>query len=834
MAWRDSRRHKTRLFIFISSILLGIASLVAIQSFSESLRQDVENQSKELVGADLVLTINKQIDENTQKFVDSIPALRKASEVGFVSMVFFPKSEGTRLVQVRALEGEFPFYGKLETTPENAKQDFESSRKVMMDRGVMLQFGAQTGDSVRIGQVTFVIVGELLKAPGQAGIGATVAPVAYIPQKHLAKTQLIQKGSRVTYKYYFQFEQGTEVSKIVEKMRPQLKKMGFGNETVEDRQANLGNTLEMLNNFFNLLSFIALLLGCLGVASSIHIYIKEKIPAIAVLRCLGASGSQTFLIFLLQISLMGLVGSVFGALLGAGIQYFLPVIFSQVLPFEATARFSFGSVGQGVLVGVLVSILFGLPPLLAVRRISPLRTLRTSFEEQKASKDWATYVVYLLILSSITSFAWWQMESWVRAISFTLGLGFAFLILAVMAQSLIWAVRRFFPSNWAYVWRQGLSNLYRPHNQTLILIVSIGLGTALISTLFFTQDLLLGKVEFSSTGNRPNMLFFDIQTAQLEGVRKIIANNKMSVIQEVPIITMRLAAIKDRTVEQIKADTATKLPRNLLDWEYRVTYQEKLTESETIQEGVWVGKVSENDSLKVSVEEGFAERMKLKVGDKLVFNVQGTELMTYIGSIRQVEWQRMQTNFMIVFPSGALENAPQFHVVMTRSASTEMASLTQRQMIKTYPNISVIDLALILKTVQEVLDQVSFVIRFMALFSILTGLLVLIGSVYLSKFQRIQESVLLRTLGASGRQIFQIALFEYGFLGILASFAGILLSVGSSWVLALYIFEIEFMPNFLPSLGILLVVTSLTILIGLFNSREVLNKPPLEILRTEA
>ncbi|MDQ4140643.1 MAG: FtsX-like permease family protein, partial [Bacteroidota bacterium] len=283
-----------------------------------------------------------------------------------------------------------------------------------------------------------------------------------------------------------------------------------------------------------------------------------------------------------------------------------------------------------------------------------------------------------------------------------------------------------------------------------------------------------------------------------------------------------------------RKDSTLKIPKMAFTREYRVTYRDTLISSEKITKGKWRGTATGlDDTIYVSLDEGFAERMKLKLGDTLLFNVQGAPVQTIVGSLRKVDWNRIQSNFLVLFPKGILEEAPQFHVIATQVRSNQNSANFQRALVTQFPNVSVIDLALILATLDDILNKISFVIRFMAGFSIATGILVLIGSVLISKFQRVQESVLLRTLGASRRQILLITTLEYFFLGALAAATGLTLAIGGSWALAHYSFEIPFSPAWQPILILFIAVTLLTILIGLFNSRSILNRPPLEVLRSE-
>jgi putative ABC transport system permease protein len=833
MAWRDSRKNRSRLILFVSSIVLGIAALVAINSFSDNLQQDIEGEAKALLGADLVVESRQPISESTIQFFDSLGA-KMSSEVSFASMVLFPKNEGTRLVQVRALEGDFPYYGEIETIPENASRDFRTKMKALAENTLMLQFDVEPGDSIKVGELTFALEGRIQKVPGQAGITSTVAPPVYIPMEYLEETGLLQKGSRLNYKLFLKFEDDTDVQALLaETIEPRLRADDLRFDDVEERKEEIGDTYRNLTGFLNLVAFVALLLGCIGVASAVHIYVREKLLSVAILRCLGGKGKYGFGIYLIQITIMGLIGSVLGAALGASIQFLLPEIFSGFLPVEVDLTLSWSAIFQGILIGLIISILFALLPLISIRKISPLRTIRASHQES-SERDPLQYLIIGLVVLFVGVFSYFQLRSWQEAVFFTLGVVVAFILLGGIAQLMMWLVKKYFPVSLSYIWRQSLANLYRPNNQTLVLIVTIGLGTALISTLFFVQSLLLAKVEVTAEQDQANMVLFDIQDDQEEELVSLTRSFDLPVLQRVPIVSMRLAGINGKTVEEIKKDTTSQVRGWVLNREYRVTYRDSLKESETLLAGEWRGEVnSPEDTIWVSLEDGIVDDMQVEVGDKVTFNVQGAIIDTYVGSIREVDWQRVQTNFLVVFPKGVLERAPKFHVLITQVDSARQAADFQQAVVKRFPNVSVIDLQLILQTIDEIIAKVSFVIRFMAFFSIITGILVLIGSVIISKFQRIQESVLLRTIGASRKQILNINALEYFFLGSLATFTGVLIALIASWVLALFSFETPFTPSLLPLVLTYLAITSLTVLIGLSNSRSIVNNPPLEVLRKE-
>ena len=831
MAWRDSRRNRSRLLLFISSIILGIAALVAIYSLGNVLQKEIDQQAASLLGADLELSGSKPLKNVLGGLVDSLGD-RRSEQRSFASMIYFPKSGGARLIEVKALGGEYPYYGILETNPAAAGKNFRKSRQALVDQTLMLQFSAKVGDSIKIGNLNFAIAGSLISAPGQTGISASIAPVVYIPLQFLAETGLEQKGSRINYRFFYKYDHAVNLDEIAKRIEPKLDARGVSYDTVNTQKEDTARSFSDVTRFLSLIGFIALLLGCIGVASAIHIYVREKINTIAVLRCLGTKASQAFTIYLLQIAGIGLIGSIIGAALGTVVQQFLPIVLKDFLPIKVNPAISWPAITQGVILGLCISILFALLPLVSIRKISPLNSLRISFEPQLI-RDWVKWLIYGLMLIFVLVFSRMQLLSWGRAIAFTIGVLVAFLVLMVIAFVLTWMVRRFFPVSWSYVWRQGLANLYRPNNQTRILIISIGLGTALICTLFFVQSILMNRVSLSASGNQSNMVMFDIQTSQREGVLDLAKQYHLPVSGTVPIVSMRLESVNHITAEDVKKDTSLKMHLWIFNREYRVTYRDSTISSEHLVDGKMGDKLEKGAPVKISIEQRYARNNNMKVGDTLIWNVQGALITTTVGSLREVDWNRVQTNFLVVFPKGVLEDAPQFHVIMTRVASPQQSAQFQEALVKKYPNVSIIDLNLILSVLDNILDKIGFVIRFMALFSMITGLIVLIASVLISKYQRIQESVLLRTLGSSKKQIFAITALEYFFLGALAAVTGIFLAVIGSWMLAHYIFETRFSPPYIPAIILFLIVCSVTIFIGVLNNRFIVRKPPLEILRQE-
>ncbi len=833
MAWRDSRSSRRHLLLFVSSMILGIAALVAIGSLSSNVREAIESQTKSLLGADLVIRSQRPWTSETEAILNSIGG-EQSREVSFPSMIRFSKHGGTRLAQIRAIEGGYPFYGKLETAPSEAAFAFKTGPYALVETGLMLQFGAEVGDSIKIGAFTYQIIGTLKKVPGEIGVSALIGSRVFIPMTYLNETRLLQRGSLAGYKAYFKLNPQADVEQLVKTLKSALSQHLLDSDTVEEYKASLGQAMENLYHFLNLVGFIAVCLGGIGVASAIHVYVKQKLNTVAVLHCLGTRTRQTFAIYLIQVVAMGLVGGLLGALLGIGIQSLLPKLLTDFLPVTLRFAVSWSALLQGLLVGLGISILFGLLPLISIRKVSPLSALRSSYEERSSrGKDSLRWWIYLLIALSIGAFATAQTQRWTQGLAFTGALILSFGLLTGVAKLITFTVRTYLPSSWTYVWRQGLANLYRPNNQTLVMMVSLGLGTFLIMTLYLVHRLLLSQVSFFGSGNQPNLVLFDIQSDQTQEVAQLLSSFHLPV-QQVPIVTMRLSAIKGKNAEEIMKGCDVSSPEWALRREYRSTYRESLTDTEKIVAGTWRGRVDDSsEAIPISLEEGLARLLKVSLGDELVFDVQGVPVVTRVSSLRKVEWQRVKPNFFVVFPTGVLEGAPQIYAQVTRVRSNEMSAKVQQAVVERFPNVSAIDLGLILTTLDDVLSKIAFGIRFMALFSIGTGLTVLAGATITGRYQRIKESVLLRTLGASRGQIRKITVIEYLFLGSFAALTGLILSIGSTWALVRFVFETPFVFPVIPNLIAFLLITGLTILVGMLNSRGIYDRPPLEVLRVE-
>ena len=833
MAWRDSRTSRRKLLLYASSIVLGVAALTGVGSLGKNLERAIAEQAKGLLGADLVLNSRQAFGPQHEALFRRIGG-EQSREVAFSSMVYFPRTEGTRLVQVRALEGGFPYYGALQTDPPEAVRAFRRGGGALVEDALMTQFGARVGDQVRLGELNVPIIGRLQKVPGETVAFATIAPRVYINMSDLPRTGLMGEGSLVRYRVYFKLPPQVDPEALERQLRPDLDELRLSCTTVAERTRDLGRAMDNLYYFLNLVGFIALLLGGVGVASGIHVHIKQKLGTVAVLRCLGGTIGKTFSIYLAQGIALGAFGALAGAGLGIGIGAVLPRVLSDFIPFAFDFRTSWSAIAMGAGIGFAVCLLFTLFPLLTVRKVSPLAALRVAVEQGAAARDPLRWLAGLLLAGGVLAFALNQARNWRFGLSFAVGLGVVFLLLALTAKVLMLLVRRFTPKHWPFPIRQGLGSLHRPNNRTVSLLLALGLGTFLIMSLFLVQHSLVTQLVSGGPSGEANAVLFDIQPDQRDGIRQLVRSLKFPIVDEAPIVTMRISSVKGRSVEAMLADRRDGVPNWPLRREYRSTYNDRLRDGEKLIAGKWHGsETNVLDPAPISLEQGIARDLKVGLGDEVVFDVQGVPINATVASLREVDWRRVQPNFFVVFPPGVLEAAPAMHVLVTKVQSAEESARLQREVVKQFPNVSAIDLSLILNTLDSILSKISFVIRFMAMFTVITGLFVVAAALVTTRYQRVQESVLLRTLGASRRQISSMLVVEYVALGLLAAVTGVALAIAAAWGLAHFVFKIEFSLSVRPVIATLVAIPLITLISGLLTNRGVTRHPPLAILRAE-
>ncbi|MFL5462366.1 MAG: ABC transporter permease [Gemmatimonadales bacterium] len=837
MAGRELRAARGRAALLAGTVAVGVSALVAIASFSENLRSSVDQQARTLLGADLAFSSRQPFSKSTEAVLDTLA--REGAELArltsFAAMAYAPKGKSTRLVQVAAVSGNYPFYGEIATQPPAAWRALQLGRNVIVDPSLLPALEAGVGDTLALGEAQFLISGTIRSAPNQVGFRFALGPRIYIPAASLQATGLLGFGARVQYETYAKLPPHISAQAWASRHRSQLTTERVRIRTVAEDQRNLDEVLSRLAGYLGLVALMALLLAGIGAASAAVVQVRQRTESIAVLKCLGATGGQVFRLYLLESGLMGLAGSLVGTLLGIALQQLLPRLLGSLLPVEVVPGISWKAIALGIGVGFWITLVFTSFPLLAVRVISPLRALRRVYESERSAHDLWWGLATVALAASILLLAVYQVGSWRQGVIFAGGAALTLLLLWASAWSLTHTLRRRFPQAMPYVWRQGLANLYRPANQTTILILGIGFGAFLLVTLYLMQHNLLQQLRTTGGSGRPNLVLFDIQSDQMTTVRQELQRAGLPLFGPTSIVPMRIAAINGRPVTTLLTRRANdEEPEDAwaLRREYRSTYRDSLVSTERVVEGTWQRARSEPPAL-ISLEQDLARELGVGIGDQIVWDVQGVSLPSRVTSLRAVDWARFEPNFFVVFAPGALERAPQTLVVLTRIAEPVARGRFQRRIAERLPNVSTLDLSVLQEALERLVERVALAIRFMALFSVAVGVLVLVGALATSRFQRIREAALLRTLGATRSQILRVVLAEYLSLGLLATAVALVLATLAAWALARFVFEGSFT---IPVAGMSALgagIVALTVAVGLANSLDVVRRTPLENLREE-
>ncbi len=826
MAWRDSRGNRLHLLISILAIALGIAGVTAIHSFSIQLEKELMNQSRSLLGADLSIRSLHPFSEDTETFLRDLPGAH-VREVRFFSMARQPLTNATRLSHIRALSGPFPFYGDfVADPPESVTRFFSESGWAIVEESLLLQFDMNIGDTLRIGEANFTVVGRLISISGDPPFtSAFLGPRIFISMADLPSTELLQEGSLARYYLHLKTDTEEEAIALAEQYRHEWSARRLELETAEERRAMTGDGLINVQRFLNYGALAALLLGGIGLAGAIRLYVRRKKETVALLRCIGTTARLAFLVYVIQIVWIGMLGASIGVVTGTLFQFALPLLLADFLPFPLQVQWSWPVLFASLGVGTLLAVLFALHPLVPLRRISPLLAFRADVEQKDKSFqiDLLQWILFGILACGLILFSIMHSESSSRGAFIAFGLGLIFILMTMLSRLLIWAVRNIPGSGkLPFVWRQGIANLYRPYNQTSTLLMAIGLGTFLLATLSFTRHNLLHQLPGHNEEDKsPNMIFFDVQQEQVVSVQDILDDFRQDLQETTPIVTMRLQSVNGRSVGDLRDDPELDIPDWILFREYRTTYRRELDGDDRLIAGTWEGHITDpNARIPISIEKTMANRLGIGLGAHLVFDVQGVWLRTRVQSIRQVDWRQLRTNFFVIFPSGVLEDAPQIFAMVVHSPILETAIQAQSAVVERYPNISVFDLRMLVDSLNAILGKGAAVISAIALFSLLAGFIVMSSIILMHRYDRHAETTLWRTLGATSRQCAQMMVAEYIVLGGGAALSGTLLGWATAAAMAHRAFQMEFHLHLPTLFGMPVFIACIVLSIGWLSNRK--------------
>ena len=852
LAWRDTRTTRRRLVLSMSSIAIGVAALVAVDSYSADVVRSIHVQARGLLGADLSVTAHRPLPAPVVAMLDTLrtQGARETRVTTFSSMALTSGSTSTRLVQVRAMGAGAPYYGVIETSPRDTWRDLQSAPNAIVDSALLIALNAKLGDTLSLGYARFTILATLRNVPGDVGIAAALGPRVYIPDRYLADTKLLGFGSRAEYESLVKLPPSVDADAFAKAHRALFDSLQVRAQSVADTERSLTRSIEQLGRFLGLVGLIALLLGGTGVASALRAYMAEKIDTIAVLRCLGASAAQVVWMFVIEAAGLGFAGALIGVVLGVAAQLVLPHVLGTFIPVDVTPQLEWMPMLSGLALGTWVGILFALGPVLGVRNVAPLQVLRRDADSagtsasRSAWRDPLRLIAGAVLVASVAAVCIARADSaivglWMSA-GITAAIGATWLAAMLCAR----AARRLAQLPWRFVVRHGIANLDRPGNQTRPVVLALGFGAFLLGTLALVQDNLLTQIASTTSASAANLAFFDVQTDQAAPLDSMFQARALPTLSRTPIVPMRIAGYVSRTPKAAarrEADSASgprsdgerARPSWAVRREYRSSYRDSVASSEKIVAGKWFTQPGPDADgvFEISLEQSLAEELGVIVGDTITWDVQGVRIRSRVTSLREVQWARFEPNFFVVFQPAALREAPQSFVLLTRVNDDDARARLQRDAVLRFPNVSTIDLSLIENAIGKILARVSLAVRFMALFSVVTGVLVLVSAVAASRRQRVRESVLLKTLGATRAQIVRMLFTEYALLGAIGSVAGILLAVGGGWAAVHFIFKTSFTVAPLALAFVAGATMLLTIVTGLFAARDVFAETPMAALR---
>jgi len=836
MAARETRASWRRLLFFFVCIAVGVAAIVALRSVIQSVREVLGGEARNLIAADVLIATSRDWTPEARQTIDKrlgeAGAVARTETIETPTMVR-PADASTKMAELRAIEPAFPLYGAIELQGGQAySHSLVANHGVLVRPELLTALNVKVGDQIVIGRATFTIRGVVSREPGRGMGEFGLGPRVIVDAADLPSTGLLSFGSRARRAILVKL--GEDRSEpLVRTLREDFKEEFINARSYRSTEDQIGRDFDRAENYLSLVGLIIVILGGIAVSSVTRVFILQKIRSIAVLKCLGARSQQIINIYILQVILLGLAGSLLGVGIARAAIAAIPLALGKSSSLLAQAHYgvSWSAALQGIGIGVLVSVLFSVVPLLHVRFIKPSLLLRD--EKVRRRPDWLGMAVMVGVSTALVALTAWQAAS-IRAGLVVCG-GFAALaiVLLLAGRALIALVSPLANAR-SFPLRHAVLHLSRPGNQTRVILLAVGLGSFFIVGIRSLQASLLEEFSIQTSANSPDMFLLDIQRGQADAVRAFLGDSTHGAgeFQLIPVLRARVVGVAGREtnlngVEDVRERGAS------LGREFTLTYRDHLESNERVVEGrFWNAPSAEPE---VSVEREIARRARLHVGDTITFNILGMTVSPKITSIRSVEWRESRNGgFVFVFRPGPLDTAPQTFVSPLKGpGAADARGRFQHDLVERFPNVSVIDFREILETLRDVMSKVTLAITVVGGLVLFSGGLILIGAVAMTKFQRVYEAAVFKTLGANTRAIARMLLYEYGVLGSLAGLIGSAGAVVLTWSVSRYALDIPWRIFPGEHAAGLVLTAALVAAIGVLSSLDVLRNKPLATLRAE-
>lgn len=855
MTIRELRASWHRLVFFFVCVAIGVGAIVALRSVIQNVRGGLTREARAMMTADVVISTRRPWTAEVRRRIEArlatAPVTARTEAVELTTMV---RADGNgavaRMVELRGIEPAFPFYGRIEL-----QDGTPYSYELLRNRGaiarpeLLAQLGIGQGGVILINGQPFTVRGVLAKEPGRRAGAFSFGSRVFVAREELAATGLLAFGSRASYQMMLRVDDAG-IDRLLRGLREDFKDQFVGASSYRTTENEINVDLARAENYLSLVGFVIVVLGGIGVWSVTRVFVRQKIRSIAILKCVGATTRQVLTIYVVQVLLLGLTGSVLGVALAAlGLRAVPPALLAS---FGGDGlRLTASAITQGVAVGLLVSLLFSLVPLLEVRRVKPLLLLRGgdrvdppvargtgSLNRWIRRLDWMQIGAAAAVTAALVGIASWQAASLQVGLIVCGGFAALALLLHGAGSLLVYAVRPLARTR-VFALRHAVLGLRRPGNQTRVILIAVGLGAFFVLGVQALQQNLLEQFSVVLDRGAADMFLVDVQQDQAQGALDFMARRSAPGVQPrvIPVLRARVTGVRGREVNLENVQDVR--GQGSLGREYVITYRDHLERNETLVKGeFWTGRgaqPADAQELEVSIESSIHQRFSIDVGDLVRFDVLGRVVQARVTSVREVAWEDSRAGgFMFVFRPGPLSAAPHTYIGITRAPDEAAARAAfQHDLVTAYPNVSTIDVREVLASVQEVVANVTLAISVVGGIALFGGILILAGAVAMTKFQRVYESAILRTLGASTRMLTGMVAGEYTTLGLLAGIIGAAGALVLSWAVCRYVFDIDWHPAPRLLIGGALATMVLVATIGVLASLDVLRKKPLATLRAE-
>ena len=818
MLGRDWRAGEQR--VLAVALIVAVASLTTVAFFADRVGRALTREANQLLGADLVVVSDVPIAESVRSEARRL-GLAINEAVRFPSMT--QASGHALLTEVKAVSPGYPLRGKLRIRERAAGPDFEPARipapgSAWVDDRLLRRLDVGIGDRIALGEREFTVAAMVSEEPESSAGFLNLGPRLMINMDDLASTALVQVGSRVSYRLFVAGDmQGVAAFRAyaARTIRP-----GQRVEDIRDARPEINSALTRAERFLGLSALLTVILAGVAVALAARRYLQRHLDACAIMRCLGASQMLILTLHVLQFAIIGLIASAIGCAIGFLCQYLLAALLAPIVSFNLPAP-GWLPVLQGLITGFVLLLGFALPPLIALKKVPTLRVLRRDL----GAPDSFGLSAYLLGGAAMSALILWQARDpklGMYVLGGVLGTMMASAVLTLLVLRLLSSVSRGAGLNWRF----GLANLRRRSMGTVIQVIALGLGMMALILLTLVRSDLLESWQRTLPPDAPNRFLVNIQPDQVREIADFFAGRQLPPPTMFPMIRGRLMEVNGKPVSS--KDYVEDRARRLMDREFNLSWAERMQSGNVIVAGRWF---AASDAAKplLSVEEGIAKTLGLKLGDDLTYDIGGSRLTAKISSLRTVDWDSFRVNFFVIAPPGVLERYPGSFVTSLHLPASQSAVMDE--IVKRFPNLLVIDVAAILAQVQRMMDQVVRAIEFVFLFSIAAGLLVLFAAVSSTQDERVFDAAVMRTLGAASAQLRAVQVSEFLLIGALA---GLFAAVGASivgFVLARQVLNVPYSIDVWVWLVGLVAGSFGVAIAGLLGTAKVLRTPPMQVFR---